>query len=209
MPEYLRLLRSLLLATATIVLAYSDEPSFAVRLGERQLLLDDAGVSRRENLDRALHQPRKIGAVIRPDPAFGETWVQIRSAPAWDEKNSVYQIWSAGGSSCYESRDGLHWVRHRTRLNHPVENVILDPDSSDPGRRYKGLVTHWGPGLEIVTSADGIHWHSLKVPYVKSEDESNLFYDRASRTFLATVKHQGPYGRTAWLTTSKDFEDRK
>ena len=39
-----------------------------------------------------------------------------------------------------------------------------------------------------------------------SYDESNLSYDQRSRTFIATLKTKGPYGRARAIWTSKDFE---
>ena len=185
-------------------IAIASTPAFTVPAGQRQLFLDDEGVAKIANLKRTLHQPRKKGAVIRPNFAEGETSIQTRSGPAWDEERQVFKLWLIS-PTCFESTDGIHWTRSKCQPSISVISAVIDPDDRDPNRRYKGLVSTRG-GREPVVSPDGIRWKRLEVPGIPSQDESNLSYDRATRTFIATVKHQGPFGRTVWLSTSKDFE---
>ena len=95
----------------------------AVPVGERQLFLDDAGITHLERLTRTAHQPAKKGAVIRTDlDDVGQGSIQIRTAPAWDPTARVYKLWTittpealaAQGIRCagyYESADGLHWSK--------------------------------------------------------------------------------------------------
>ncbi len=158
-----------------------------------------------ENLKRTLHRPRKKGAVIRPNLAAGETSIQTRSGPAWDEQQRLFKLWLIS-PTCYESRDGFHWTKTKPQPSIPVISALIDPDDPDPNRRYKGLVSIPG-GREPVVSPDGIDWRRLDVSQIDSQDESNLSYDRVRRRFIATVKQRGPYGRTVWLSTSKDFEE--
>ena len=54
------------------------EKAFRVPPGERQLFLDDVGISKVDHLKRTMHQPAKKGAVIRPDRPW-ETALQTRS----------------------------------------------------------------------------------------------------------------------------------
>ena len=87
---------------------------------------------------------------------------------------------------------------------------IYDPKDPDPRRRYKGLGVkegNWGAGRTPVVSADCLHWEYLDVPPVSSSDEAQLTYDEAEELFISTVKHGGPYGRSVFLTTSKDLEE--
>ena len=206
----------------------------AVPLGQRQLFLDDYGVVRIEHLTRTLHQPEKKGAVIRPDRPW-ESALQTRCAPAWDPKEEVFKLWmitsttipGVGGMTYAESKDGMHWTKPILRqmevdgslennfvtidddpnLTWPanaIENVVYDPFDPDPSRRYKGL-GHCD-GREPLISPDGIHWKRLDVPKIPSADESNLSYDQSTNTFIATVKQNGPHGRSVYLSTSKDFE---
>ena len=182
----------------------ADSPAFSVPVGQRQLFLDDVGIEKIEALSRTMHKPRKQGAVIRA-PFLGSkpSSIQTRSGPQWDPERGVYRMWLIS-PACYESRDGLHWTPTEPQPTIPVISAVIDLDDPDPQRRYKGLVSVGG-GREPVVSPDGIAWKKLAVPRIPSQDESNLSYDRATKTFIATVKHSGPYGRTVWLSTSKDF----
>ena len=86
---------------------------------------------------------------------------------------------------------------------------IYDPTDPDPEHRYKGL--NWrnnadGMALGPMVSADCLRWQFLDVPPLPSADEAHLTYDQANGLFIATVKHNGPYGRSFYLTTSTDLE---
>ena len=198
-PGFTALL-SLVLAGITA----AAEAEFIITSGQRQLFVDDHGIASVKDLNRTFHQPRKKGAVIRPNFAAGETSIQTRSGPAWDEEAGHFKLWLIA-PACFKSKDGLHWTPTDPQPTIPVISAIIDPDDPNPERRYKGLVSVRS-GREPVVSRDGIHWRKLDVPLIPSQDESNLNYDRLTRTFIATVKHRGPYGRTVWLSTSRDFE---
>jgi hypothetical protein len=208
------------------------EEDISVAPGQRQLFLDDLGIAKMENLKRTMHQPAKKGAVIEPDLPW-ETVLQVRSSPAWDTKEKKFKLWmtastvfpGVGGTTSAESKDGINWTKPIMRqmeldgslennfitvepgLTWPansIKNVVYDPDDPDPSRRYKGFGHCYG--REPIVSAEGIHWRRLNVPRIPSQDESNMSYDRRTRTFLATLKQNGPHGRSVGLSTSKDFE---
>jgi hypothetical protein len=197
----------------------------------RRLFLDDQEIAHLENLQRTMHTPVKKGAVIRPERPW-EMGLQTRCAPAWDEKAKLWKLSlitstpfpDVAGMTYVESQDGLRWTRPVLRqyevngsrennfvavdpkLRWPanaIENVVYDPDDPDPARRFKGL-GHCN-GRDLLVSPDGIHWQRLQAPRLPSQDESNLTYDRHGRTFLATLKQNGPNGRAVTLATSKDF----
>jgi len=199
-----------------------------VPIGQRQLFLDDHDIGAMENVTRRLHSPERKGAVIRPNVDRGETCLQIRSAPAWDPDAGVYKLWmitsaTHPGTTYAESEDGLHWRKPALRQHeadgswdngvtpdpsrewptNAIQNVVYDPDEADASRRLKGLVAC--EGREPIVSPDGIHWRKLAATPIPSSDESNLSYDRQTRTFLATVKQGGPHGRSVYLSTSRDF----
>ena len=210
----------------------NNESNFRIPTGERQLFLDDVGISQINNLRRTMHQPTKRGAVIRPDRDW-ETTLQTRCRPAWDEQESVFKLWmitstnlpGEAGTTYATSKDGVQWIKpvlgqwefQGSRNNNfvaldpqmpwpenAIENVVYDPDDPIPARRYKGLLG--AINRRPMISPDGINWTLLNVPAIPSQDESNLSYDRHTRTFIATVKHGGPYGRSVHLSTSRDFE---
>ena len=87
-----------------------------------------------------------------------------------------------------------------------LQGPIHDPHDPDPGRRFKGL--RYGDGeLRSMSSADMLHWETLDIPSLPSQDESHLTYDEDSRLFIAAVKRAGPYGRSWHLLTSDNFAD--
>ncbi len=207
------------------------EPPISFPAGERQLFLDEHCIATTEYLTRTMHSPTKRGAVIRPDRPW-ETALQTRCAPAWDEKRRRFQLWlitstpapGVAGTTYAESRDGIHWVKPILRQweylgsrdnnfvgldprsewpANAMENVVRDPDEPDPSRRYKGFLG--AIRRQPIVSPDGIRWRRLEVPSIPSNDESNLTYDRPTRTFIATLKRPGPHGRSHGIWTSRDF----
>ena len=209
------------------------ENEFYVIAGQRQLFLDDYGIERIEHLVRAMHQPDKKGAVIRPNFEKGETLQQTWCAPAWDPEEKLFKLWVIttfsdwNGTAYAVSEDGLHWTKpvldqfehNGSKENNIIAleqehewpgnalmNAIYDPDEQDPSRRYKGFGFGNGRGREPMVSADGVHWKRLDVPRIPSKDVSNMSYDSLTRTFIAALKTVGPRGRSVMLSTSKDFE---
>ena len=85
-------------------------------------------------------------------------------------------------------------------------HIFRDERDEDPQSRYKGFFNdeqncnRW-PGV----SPDGFHWTVLDVPPIPSNDTSDLTYDEIGNQYLATVKHRMEWGRSVWLSTSKDF----
>lgn len=172
------------------------DPDFRVPVGQRQLFLDDQGLDTIEGLKRAMHSPRKLGAVIRPRYFDGqETSIQTRSGPQWDAQLGRYRLWLIS-NDCYESADGLHWTPTTGRPSVAVINAVIDPDDPDPKRRYKGLVSR-DATREPVISADGIDWQKLDVPPIPSQDESNLSYDEVRGDelwfYYTGIKYRGTF----------------
>jgi len=129
------------------------------------------------------------------------------------------------GASYATSTDGVRWTKpmlgqwewQGSRKNNfvaldrkmpwphnAIENAVYDPHERDPAQRYKGFLGAYG--RRPMASPDGVHWKLLDVPKLPSQDESNLSYDRESRTFIATLKTGGPHGRSHAIWTSRDFQ---
>ena len=206
--------------------------SLVFRPGERQLFLDDFVIGDLNGLTRVIHQPRKYegNPVIRPDlPTDGQT-IQMRDAPSWDETEKIWKVWyfrygddgnGAGSPGYARSKDGIHWEKPMLGLvevfgnrnnnlavvkGDPkafIQHVLIDPQAP-PERRYKGLVG--ARDRKPVVSADGFTFTPLDVPPIPSEDESHLNWDGRGKQFILTVKHPGPFGRSVYLSLSKDFE---
>ncbi|RLT20091.1 MAG: hypothetical protein DWI29_04410, partial [Planctomycetota bacterium] len=109
--------------TATMAMALvlspvgTAEEARSIPAGQRQLFLDDDAIAKTENLQRTLHQPKKRGAVIKPDQPW-ETTLQTRCSPVWDEQAKRYKLWlitfitapGVVGSTYAEGVDGVKWT---------------------------------------------------------------------------------------------------
>ena len=206
--------------------------ALVLRPGERQLFLDDFILGDLDRVTRVIHQPRKFegNPILRPDrPTDGAT-IQLRDAPSWDEREGVWKLWyyrmgddgnGAGGCGYARSKDGIQWEKpnlglvesHGNRNNNLtlvkgdpkafIQHVIIDPNAP-PERRYKGMI---GPnGRKPLISSDGFVFTPLDVPAIPSEDESHLNWDERGKQYILTVKHNGPFGRSVYLSLSKDYE---
>ena len=224
---------SVIVVTGTVCsVSLADQP-IKVQGEQRHLFLDDYLVASTNGLQKTIHRPEKRGAVIFPDQPW-ETTLQTRCAPAWDENEKIYKMWlitstnveGVAGCTYVQSVDGIHWTKPILRQytcqgslennfinvgsvqlewpDNAMENVVYDPDDPNPSRRYKGFLGAFG--RRPIVSPDGIHWTRLDVPKIPSADESNLSYDRSTKTFIATLKTSGPHGRSHEIWTSKDFE---
>jgi hypothetical protein len=144
---------------------------------------------------------------------------------AYPYRNSQWIVNEIGCAQAV-SRDGVQWIRkplHQVTLNGSKNNnrffvvnpkarwtankfmdVIHDPHDPDPARRYKGLLG--AHNRAPVVSPDGIHWTALKVKPIPSADTSTLIYDELGKRYVAVVKTQTDYGRSAAVAFSEDFE---
>lgn len=209
--------------------------SIQIALGQRQLFLDDFMLGDIYQIDRVIHQPIKYAGnpIIRADLPTDGTSIELREAPIWDERAKLWKIWyfrtdergadqPGGGSGFAQSKDGLSWekpnlglVENRGSRNNNIvlvkgepaaftQHVIIDPNASSLASRYKGMI---GPhDRRPMISADGFVFTPLPVPAIPSGDESHLFWDVLQKKYVMTVKHNGPFGRSVYLTLSKDFE---
>ena len=198
----MRYLTSVILCLVLVVDTRADD--FVVPKGQRQLFVDDVGVAKITGLTRRMHSLKKKGAVIRPVIKDKQLSLQTRSPAVWDPVAKVYKFWLIT-PNCFVSKDGLHWTETAKKPNRSVISAIIDPHTKNPNERFKGLVST-RTGRIPMGSPDGITWKPLNnAKPIPSQDESNLSYDSHTRTFISTVKHRGPYGRSVFLSTSKDF----
>ena len=204
-----------------------------IKLGtnHKQLFLDNYVLARLENVESKLHQPKKYGAVIRPDQPWEGGKVEIRGGgPFWSQEEKVWKMWyfarddNLAGYAV--SEDGLRWEKpilnqvtiggstHNNAVavdpslsapDNAILNIWYHPEDPDPQQRYKGFLGD--DNRKPMVSANGLDWRVLEVAEIPSQDESHLFYDARRRLFVATLKHSGPYGRSHYLSVSKDFED--
>jgi hypothetical protein len=166
----------------------------------------------------------------------GRHTLQTRCTPVWDEERGMYKIWmitstnipGLAGTSYAESEDGLRWTKPvlgqvnikgslennfisvvpgHVWPENGIENVVYDSDEPDRLRRFKGF--YGVINRKPMVSADGIRWKLLDAAVLPSSDESNLSYDRKQKTFIATLKRGGPFGRSHGIWTSQNFTNWK
>ena len=138
------------LVSFTVVIPAAEPVT--LKQAQAQLFLDDFIVSKMAVVTRTMHQPRKLGAVIRsPHP---RQTIQTRAAPQWDPMAKVYKLWVLGiDQRLWESRDGLHWMPS-AKTNMRTDLVVIDPLENDPGRRFKAAL----PNSGFAISQDGVNW---------------------------------------------------
>ena len=197
----------------------------------KQLFLDDGAIESMSGVERVLHRPKKHGIVLAPDLSRGQTSVQTRSAPQWNPETGLWEWWywalSKGRLYGREARvnhisvspDGVDWEPlecglyewQGSRANsvawdpraRTLYHIVRDERDPDPSRRYKALFDT--SERYLGTSPDGFDWTMLDEPPIPSDDESHFCYDPYTEQFVATVKHSTEWGRSVWLSTSRDF----
>ena len=162
---------------------------------------------------RSLHPPEKFGPLINGG-------VQSRSAPIWNPEKNLWEWWYMGPGARYaRSKDGELWEKPDLGLyeweGSKNNNIACDPEGPgmyhivrderdpDPGRRYKALFS--SSDRRAGVSPDGFHWTMLDSIAIPSQDESQFTWDPYTEQYLALVKQQTEWGRSVWLSTSKDF----
>ena len=179
----------------------------------RQLFLDDHGLILNQTTTRTLHPPQKFGPLISGG-------VQSRSATLWNPEKNIWEWWYMGQGARYAtSKYGEHWEKPHLGLyaweGSKDNNIACDPEGPgmyhivrderdpDPGRRYKALFS--SSDRRAGVSPDGFHWTMLDSIAIPSQDESQFTWDPYTEQYLALVKQQTEWGRSVWLSTSKDF----
>jgi hypothetical protein len=82
-----------------------------LRMGQKQLFLDNYVLANLENVNRRLHQPQKYGPVIRPDQPWEGGSIQVRMGPSWNPQEKLWMLFYCCGGGYATSRDGIHWEK--------------------------------------------------------------------------------------------------
>jgi hypothetical protein len=198
-----------------------------VKLGERQLFVDELGVASRAGIDLVMHSPKKKGAVIRPSGfsdarrAWGGPYnsvaCQVRTAPIWLEHEGRFRFLVANCNASsphahwYTSVDGVAWTHEPGGVSDGATYmVVYDPRDPNPAARYKSMIPCVGGACTAAgarISPDGIKWTALPNTALRitAADEQQLSYDPKSGRFIYTVKRGNQFGRAVALTTTTDF----
>ena len=166
--------------------------------------------------------------IVRRGSTVPSDVVEFYNPPVWDSDEKVYKMWYIIGDGAAtgfaRSRDGVHWekpnlgvtefrgskennlVSVRDQPKAMIVHVLRDPDDT-ADRRYKGMAFLGAAGRQLVVSRDGFDFRALPREPIPGQDTSHLIWDERARQYVLTVKHSGPFGRSVWLSTSKDFEN--
>ena len=79
----------------------------------------------------------------------------------------------------------------------------MDESSQNKKEKYKGLFGTLHRKIGI--SSDGLKWEFPDIPKIPSHDESHLTFDEQSNQYIASIKHETQWGRSVYLSTSKNF----
>ena len=198
----------------------------------KQLFLDNFAIERSSNVTQTLHQPEPQGPVLEANSDFNQTGTQTRCSPQWNSQKKAWEWWYcafygelAEARKCHYaiSKDGINWETPDLGLyefngagNIPWDipgeptsdgdylyHVILDESSQNKKEKYKGLFGTLHRKIGI--SSDGLKWEFPDIPKIPSHDESHLTFDEQSNQYIASIKHETQWGRSVYLSTSKNF----
>ncbi len=124
----------------------------------------------------------------------------------FDPADRIFKMWYMGGYSqntCYAtSHDGVAWERPAldvvagtnivTHGKRDSSTVWLDLEERDRSRRYK--MTRWYDHyLELLASADGIHWRNMGHTGVTG-DRTTCFYNPFRRVWVYSLRGESDIG---------------
>lgn len=185
---------------------------------ETHLFLDDSVIESYARVHRTIHQPQKLGPVLRPDRPWEGNCVVLYGSVI--RRNGKFMMWYQTFNKvdppentyvCYaESEDGITW--HKPNLGNISyrgsndNNIVLEPmdrgidspsvilDENDTeDRRFKMLVYGRDPqgerGLFALFSRDGKHWGDASLVARNVGDRTNIMIDPAvSNPFVAFTR---------------------
>ncbi len=215
-----------------------SDASKVIDVGTRkQLFVDDFIVAEKTNVTRTLGKPVKANSgqpLIVDDQPWEEFGTPIIGTVLRDR--GMLRMWyrgSGGGPNggvwCYaESSDGLRWKKPRLGLvefDGSKENSIfvigqpqaftpfVDPNETDPARRYKSAVNSSRIDTALAHSADGLRWNLYRdgqaITGRASDTISQVLWDPAANVYrLYTRTDFGSGGGTSEIRGTRDMVAR-
>ena len=233
---------------------------------ERQLFVDDWMVAKVEGLKKTLHPPVKYegNPVLTGDLPFEKDFACLHGTVLKDPIDGLFKAWylSGGNGIGYAvSEEGIHWRKPLFEI-FPIDgkatnivyrgqypdlvaeqawkadgcSVMVDPDDSDPARRYKLFAFEVpvspearerfpdGYGYYTATSPDGLHWTVGSPPVLTKRkddplmsDANTCMFDPLRNRYIAFTKRhqvwpdgigdQGVMKRVRGVSFSDDFKN--
>jgi len=202
-------------------LQYLQKPPAVIPIDVgRQLFVDDFLIEK-TTLTRSYYSPQYFSGdpVLVPDKPWEKTGVNpmamVFSDGVWyDPKDQIFKMWYMGGevrSTCYAtSKDGIHWekpaldVEAGTNIVRKAprdsSTVWIDLNDKDLSRRFK-MFSVWRNaktkswGIEVLFSADGIHWGEPVQRTQSCGDRSTVFYNPFRKVWVFSLRSDSPFGR--------------
>lgn len=182
----------------------------------RQLFVDDFLIEK-TTLGRTFHSATYSPStpVLVPDKPWEKKgknpMAMVFSDGVWfDPKDHLFKMWYMGGesrSTCYAtSQDGIHWDKPALDAVEAGTNMVrrgwrdsstvwLDLEEKDLSRRYKMFCVGKKWAIEVLFSADGIHWGE---PVYRTEpigDRSTVFFNPFRKVWVFGLRSDSPFGR--------------
>jgi hypothetical protein len=221
--------------------AYADAVTFESEItsvtNRRQLFIDDYLIKNLTNVTKTVNQGTTMGQVVVPDQTWENNAVYCYGSLLYDAQepsaNKFKLYYTSSGRTCYAvSSDGVNWTKPSLGLysisgstaNNVVISVdgsttapdiglsvVIDPNESDPNKRFKAFgkwrfiptETNRPAWYRTFFSADGKTF-SNPVDTVNGWDVANLAYDAANARFVASVKYFDNVRRVQRIATSTD-----
>ena len=123
----------------------------------------------------------------------GARYATSKDGELWDKPDLGLYEWQGSKDNniaCDPNGPGLY-------------HIVRDEQDPDPGRRYKALFS--AGDRQAGVSPDGFAWSLLDTISIPSQDESQFSWDPYTQQYLALVKQGTEWGRSVWLSTSRDF----
>lgn len=209
----MRTTNALLVMTALLLSSATASAERARRADEVsrgwQLLVDDAVVASKQNVQRRYHGFQKhagnpLISVDRPwenDVVAAQTVLPAESGEGfrmyyycWTQKDDPQRSYICYATSKdglkWEKPDlGLHeWVGNKSKQNNIVPNgagAVMPTAWAGPDSQYHGV----GGRYHAKASADGLHWRSLsEESIVSGGDTSHFYWDDRTKKFRCNVK---------------------
>lgn len=143
------------------------------------------------------------------------------SGGVWhDPQDELLKMWYMAGSGVFfgyaTSTDGLHWERPKLNVARFGDNVLniqpvqrdsstvwLDPDETDPARRFK--MVYYRAGLITRFSSDGIQWSDPVVTH-RTGDRTTMFYNPFRKVWVYSVRSgRRGVGRCRYYGETRDL----
>ena len=190
---------------------------------QTQLFCDDFLIESNDGAKRKLHQPQKVNdgqPVILLDKPWEEVGTPILGGVLRDKGR--FRMWYRGGGGgprggvwCYaESEDGLKWkkpslglVEHQGNRDNNIYVLgqpqaftpFVDPNETDPARRYKSAVNSLRIDTALAHSPDGLSWTQFR--------DGAAITGRASDTISQAL--WDPFAKVYRLYTRTDYGTSK